>query len=51
MQLKAQSLVNMREPYAKGPHIKYFVKAIVIALVISTLMMGGLMRILRWVVG
>lgn len=51
MQFKVQSLGNVREPYTKGPHMKYFVTAIAIALAISTVIIGGLIGVVRWIVG
>lgn len=47
--MKTTSLGNFREPYVRGPHIRYFFISIMIAFAIALLAVFGLVSLIRLV--
>jgi len=45
--MKTRLAGNFREPYVRGPHIRYFFISIVIAFIIAIMSMIGVLSLIR----
>ena len=47
--MKTRSMGHYRDPYVRGPHIRYFIVSVTIAFVVALLAMIGLLTLIRMV--
>lgn len=47
--MKTRSMGHYRDPYVRGPHIRYFIISLAIAFVVALLAMMGLVTLIRMV--